>query len=257
VHDIRRSLNPVFAAASVLAAWADTAAVVIAARAVMGIGAAIILPVAFAVLPALFAPPERSKAVALVVVGTGRRHRPRIDRRRPGHRRPARHPRPRRQRPPRLPVRHDPRPRRHGRHGGRQRRPHRATPPRETRPDRRARHRGSRDRTLSPPRSPGAAGPHPDRRAGTAAAGPWSSAHQGARNEELVRNGIPLLRQRSGRTCRCTTCRRIRSPSSTREAMVTGAGLARAADPRRRISTDLGQYRVWRQSLSRRYGQAS
>jgi MFS family permease len=61
----------VFAAASVLAAWADTAAVVIAARAVMGIGAAIILPVAFAVLPALFAPPERSKAVTLVVVGTG------------------------------------------------------------------------------------------------------------------------------------------------------------------------------------------
>jgi hypothetical protein len=37
----------------------------------------------------------------------------------------------------------------------------------------------------------------------------------------LVRNGIPPLRQRTERTCRCTTRRRTRSPSSTREAMVT------------------------------------
>ncbi|ADU09697.1 MFS transporter [Micromonospora aurantiaca] len=60
-----------FGAASVAATWADTAAIVIAARAVMGVGGAIILPVAFAVLPALFPPHERGKAVAVTVAATG------------------------------------------------------------------------------------------------------------------------------------------------------------------------------------------
>ncbi|ROT33452.1 DHA2 family efflux MFS transporter permease subunit [Micromonospora sp. HM5-17] len=60
-----------FGVASAAATWADTAGLVIAARAVMGVGGAIIMPVAFAVLPALFPPAERPKAVAVVVVGTG------------------------------------------------------------------------------------------------------------------------------------------------------------------------------------------
>ncbi|MEV1319380.1 MFS transporter [Micromonospora arborensis] len=60
-----------FGIASALATWADSAGVVIAARAVMGVGGAIIMPVAFAVLPALFPPQERPRAVAVVVIGTG------------------------------------------------------------------------------------------------------------------------------------------------------------------------------------------
>ncbi|MEU8216804.1 MFS transporter [Micromonospora taraxaci] len=60
-----------FGIASALATWADSAGVVIAARAVMGVGGAIIMPVAFAVLPALFPPHERPRAVAVVVIGTG------------------------------------------------------------------------------------------------------------------------------------------------------------------------------------------
>ncbi|MFH5227577.1 DHA2 family efflux MFS transporter permease subunit [Antrihabitans spumae] len=60
-----------FAVSSAAAAWADTAAMVIAARAVMGVGAAIILPVVFAVLPVLFAPSERGRAVSLTVMGVG------------------------------------------------------------------------------------------------------------------------------------------------------------------------------------------
>ncbi|HET6298081.1 MAG TPA: MFS transporter [Kribbella sp.] len=60
-----------FGVASAAAAWADTAGLVIAARAVMGIGAAIIMPVAFAVLAVLFGPAERGKAVSLLVMGLG------------------------------------------------------------------------------------------------------------------------------------------------------------------------------------------
>lgn len=59
-----------FAGASVAAAWADGAGVLIAARAVMGLGGAIILPVAFAVIHSLFDPPERARAVSLVVMDT-------------------------------------------------------------------------------------------------------------------------------------------------------------------------------------------
>ncbi|TDC71419.1 MFS transporter [Streptomyces hainanensis] len=61
----------VFGAASALAAWADSGGVVILARAAMGVGGAIVLPVAFAIVAALFAPSERSRAVSLLVVGTG------------------------------------------------------------------------------------------------------------------------------------------------------------------------------------------
>ncbi|GAA1025761.1 DHA2 family efflux MFS transporter permease subunit [Virgisporangium ochraceum] len=60
-----------FAAASAAATWTTSVEVLIAARAVMGLGGAMVIPVAFAVLPALFAPAERGKAVALVVLGTG------------------------------------------------------------------------------------------------------------------------------------------------------------------------------------------
>ncbi|MBM7167115.1 MFS transporter [Streptomyces sp. G44] len=61
----------VFALASALAAWADSAGVVIAARALMGAGGAILLPIAFAVLAVLFAPHERGRAVSVLVMGLG------------------------------------------------------------------------------------------------------------------------------------------------------------------------------------------
>lgn len=57
--------------ASAAAAWASTATLVIVARAVMGVGAAIIIPTAFAVLAVLFAPAERAKAVAVMMMGLG------------------------------------------------------------------------------------------------------------------------------------------------------------------------------------------
>lgn len=60
-----------FGAASAVAAWADSAGLVIAARGVMGVGAATIMPVAFAVLAALFGPQERGRAVSLLVMGLG------------------------------------------------------------------------------------------------------------------------------------------------------------------------------------------
>ena len=60
-----------FAIASAVAAWADTVEVVIAARAGMGVGAAIILPIAFAVIAVLFEPHERGRAVSVAVMGIG------------------------------------------------------------------------------------------------------------------------------------------------------------------------------------------
>lgn len=60
-----------FAAASGVAAWAGSAGLVIAARAGMGVGAAIILPVAFAVIAVLFEPRERGRAVSVAVMGIG------------------------------------------------------------------------------------------------------------------------------------------------------------------------------------------
>lgn len=60
-----------FGASSAVAPWVDSAAGVIAARTVMGISAAIILPVIFALLPVLFGPDERGRAVSLTVVAVG------------------------------------------------------------------------------------------------------------------------------------------------------------------------------------------
>ena len=60
-----------FGISSAIAAGVDSAALVIAARGVMGMGAAIMTPVAFAVLAALFGPTERGRAVSLLVMGLG------------------------------------------------------------------------------------------------------------------------------------------------------------------------------------------
>ncbi|WLW52580.1 DHA2 family efflux MFS transporter permease subunit [Streptomyces sp. YU58] len=55
----------VFLAASLLGALAQDVHWVIAARAVMGVGAALVTPLALSVLPTLFAPEERTKAVGI------------------------------------------------------------------------------------------------------------------------------------------------------------------------------------------------
>jgi EmrB/QacA subfamily drug resistance transporter len=56
----------VFLAGSLVGALADDVNAVIAARAVMGIGGALVTPLALSVLPTLFAPDERTKAVGIV-----------------------------------------------------------------------------------------------------------------------------------------------------------------------------------------------
>lgn len=61
----------VFAAASLGAAWADSSGAVVAARAVLGVGAAIIMPTTLATIAVLFAPVERGKALSIVVMGMG------------------------------------------------------------------------------------------------------------------------------------------------------------------------------------------
>jgi len=60
-----------FGAASVLASYAGGADTVIAARALMGVGAAILTPVTAAVIPTLFPPAERPKAIAFLAIGLG------------------------------------------------------------------------------------------------------------------------------------------------------------------------------------------
>jgi EmrB/QacA subfamily drug resistance transporter len=60
-----------FAGASAVAVFASSAGQVIAARAVMGIGAAILTPITLAVLPVLFEPHERGKAIAVTTMGMG------------------------------------------------------------------------------------------------------------------------------------------------------------------------------------------
>ncbi len=60
-----------FAGASAVAVFASTAGQVIAARAVMGIGAAILTPISLAVLPVLFEPHERGRAIAVTTMGMG------------------------------------------------------------------------------------------------------------------------------------------------------------------------------------------
>jgi EmrB/QacA subfamily drug resistance transporter len=59
----------VFGAASVFAAFAGDAAILIVARAVMGVGAAIIMPLSISVLPVIFAESERPKAISILTVG--------------------------------------------------------------------------------------------------------------------------------------------------------------------------------------------
>jgi len=60
-----------FGGASVLASFAGDAGAVIAARALMGVGAAILTPVTAAVIPTLFPREERAKAIAFLAIGLG------------------------------------------------------------------------------------------------------------------------------------------------------------------------------------------
>ncbi|GAA3119142.1 MFS transporter [Streptomyces rectiviolaceus] len=56
----------IFLAGSLIGTLVDSVELVVAARAIMGMGGALVMPLALAVLPALFAPGERTKAVGIV-----------------------------------------------------------------------------------------------------------------------------------------------------------------------------------------------
>jgi MFS transporter, DHA2 family, multidrug resistance protein len=56
-----------FGLASLACAYSQTSGELTAARAVLGLGAAVILPLSIAVIPVLFAPEERQKAIAVVM----------------------------------------------------------------------------------------------------------------------------------------------------------------------------------------------
>jgi EmrB/QacA subfamily drug resistance transporter len=60
-----------FGGASVVATFAGSTGPLIAARALMGLGAAVITTVTLAVVPAIFPPDERAKAVSFVAIGLG------------------------------------------------------------------------------------------------------------------------------------------------------------------------------------------
>ena len=60
----------VFGASSAACAFAGSPAELIAARAVLGLGAAVIFPMSIAVLPVLFTPEERPRAIAIVMGAT-------------------------------------------------------------------------------------------------------------------------------------------------------------------------------------------
>jgi EmrB/QacA subfamily drug resistance transporter len=60
----------VFGASSAACAFAGSPAELIAARAVLGLGAAVIIPMSIAVLPVLFAPEERARAIAVIMGAT-------------------------------------------------------------------------------------------------------------------------------------------------------------------------------------------
>src|SRR5699024_893164 len=60
----------VFAAGSAWCAWSGSAAELIAARAVLGLGAAVLTPLAISVITVLFEPRERQRAIALMSVFT-------------------------------------------------------------------------------------------------------------------------------------------------------------------------------------------
>jgi len=56
-----------FGVASLACAYSRSSGELVAARAVLGVGAAVVLPLSLAVLPVLFAPEERQKAIAVVM----------------------------------------------------------------------------------------------------------------------------------------------------------------------------------------------
>jgi EmrB/QacA subfamily drug resistance transporter len=58
-----------FGAASAVAAWAGSTGVLIAARAAMGLAAAALTPLSLSLIPAMFAPHERPRAVSAATVG--------------------------------------------------------------------------------------------------------------------------------------------------------------------------------------------
>jgi EmrB/QacA subfamily drug resistance transporter len=60
----------IFGAASAWCALAGNTGTLIAARALMGVGAAVIMPLSMAMIPALFAPGERQRALSLWTTGT-------------------------------------------------------------------------------------------------------------------------------------------------------------------------------------------
>jgi EmrB/QacA subfamily drug resistance transporter len=60
-----------FGAASVGAAYVSSTGALIAARAVMGLGAAVLTPITLALLPVLFPPAERARAIAVATMGMG------------------------------------------------------------------------------------------------------------------------------------------------------------------------------------------
>jgi MFS family permease len=66
----KRTLIPalvLFGVASLACAYSHSSGELVAARAVLGLGAAVILPLAIAVIPVLFTPQERQKAIAVVM----------------------------------------------------------------------------------------------------------------------------------------------------------------------------------------------
>jgi DHA2 family multidrug resistance protein-like MFS transporter len=56
-----------FGVASLACAYSSSSGELVAARAVLGVGAAVIMPLSLAVLPVMFAPEERQKAIAVVM----------------------------------------------------------------------------------------------------------------------------------------------------------------------------------------------
>ena len=60
----------IFGGSSLAAAYAPTAGAFVAARAVLGLGGAMILPMVLGVVPTLFAPEERRRAIAVVMAAT-------------------------------------------------------------------------------------------------------------------------------------------------------------------------------------------
>src|SRR5689334_21985681 len=60
----------IFLAASLLGALADDVNWVVAARALMGVGGALVTPLALSVLPSLFGADERAKAVGIISAGS-------------------------------------------------------------------------------------------------------------------------------------------------------------------------------------------